>query len=376
VSVPAADSSEGPRGVRPNSDFLTLTRNVVALPRRGGSARPYALPEWVTLADDLPSPPDERDDPALDEDETSLPDDRRYEPALAATPYLIEFDEIDRLDPDRAGTPTESPPDSTLQRPVRGPIGSLLIHLLVLALLLAPGFTVPDLPKPIPIQLVLETPPPPPPVPAQMPAPPPEPHGRLASEDIGDTNAKSGQAPDRDAAETAAKPAPAPAPAPTLVPPPPPEKPPPPKDQVALADPTVPPPLLDSHPRFSVPPAAHPSEETHIAAHPGKVPGPAATRDEYLAYLVSMTKQHFDLLPMSVIGGRTGETSLAVLVLADGTIARISIAEGSGNSDIDNRIEQMVAACRRFPPLPQWYQGQSMELIFKLHYPEALEERR
>jgi TonB family protein len=358
--------------VRPHSDFLTLTRNVVAFPQRGGEARPGALPEWVSLAEDRPSLPDDRDDPALADDETSLPDDRRYEPALAATPYLIEFDEIDRLDPDRA----EIPPDAPRPPPkwlIIGLVASLLIHLLVLALLLAPGFTVPDLPRPIPIQLVLETPPPPPPVPAQMEKPPPEPHGRLASEDIGDTNAKSGPAPDSDVKETTAKPAPTPTP--TLVPPPPPEKPTPPKDQIALADPKIPPPQLESHPRFSVPPAAHPSEETHIAAHLGKIPGPSATRDEYLAYLVSLTKQHFDLVPLSLVGGRTGETSLAVLVLADGTIARISVAEGSGNPDIDNRIEQMVAACRKFPPLPQWYQGQSMELIFKLHYPEALERR-
>lgn len=359
--------------MRPNTDFLTLTRNVVAVPQRGGAARPYALPEWVTLAEDLPSLPDTRADPALADDETSLPDDLRYEPALAATPYLIEFDELDRLDPDRAEIPPETrrpPPPRWL---IVGVTASLLVHLLVGAIFLFPDLSQPDLPKPIPIQLVLEAPPPPPPVPAPVPTPPPEPHGHLASEDIGDVNAKTGTAPDSDVTQTTAKPAPQ-APA-TLVPPPPPQKPEPPKEQLALADPKIAPPVLDSRPRFSVPPAAHPSEQTHVAAHPGKIPGPAATRDEYLAYLVSLTKQHFDLLPMSLIGGRTGETSLAILVLADGTIARISIAEGSGNPDIDSRIEQMVAACRKFPPLPQWYQGPSMELIFKLHYPEALERR-
>lgn len=374
MSAPAPDSREGPGGVRPNTDFLTLTRNVVAFPQRGGAARPYALPDWVTLADNLPSLPDERSDPALAEDETSLPDDRRYEPALAATPYLIEFDEIDRLDPGRAEIPLDAPPARPPTWLVIGLICSLLVHLVTIGVFLLPGFAPHDLPQPIPIRLVLETPPPPPPVPAQMPTPTPQPHGHLASEDIGDVNAKSGQASDSDVAQTVAPPSPAPTP--TLIPPPPPQKPEPPKERVAtLADPKIPPPRLDSKPRFSVPPAAHPSAETHIAAHPGKIPGPAATRDEYLAYLVSLTKQHFDLLPMSLIGGRSGETSLAILVLADGTIARISVAEGSGNPDIDNRIEQMVAACRKFPPLPQWYQGQSMELIFKLHYPEALEHR-
>lgn len=359
--------------MRPNSDFLTLTRNVVASPRRDGGARPSVLPDWVTLADDLPSPPDDRDDPALAEDETSLPDDLRYEPALAAAPYLVEFEEIDRLDPGRAEIPPDAPPSRPPTWLIVGLVCSLLVHVVTIGVFLLPGFAPEDVPRPIPIQLVLETAPPPPPVPAEMQNPPPEPHGRLASADIGDANAKSGQAADSDVKETTAPPTPAPTP--DLVPPPPPKKPTPPKEQLALADPRIPPPILDSRPRFSVPPAAHPSVQTHIAAHPGKIPGPAATRDEYLAYLVSMTKQHFDLLPLSYIGGRTGETSLAVLVLADGTIARISIAEGSGNSDIDNRIEQMVAACRKFPPLPQWYQGPSMELIFKLHYPEALERR-
>jgi TonB family protein len=342
--------------VRSEPDFLTLTRNVVAFPRRDGEARLCLLPDSIALADDL----------------TSLPDDRRYEPELAATPYLIEFGEIDRLDPERAEIPPAAKPASPPTWLVVGLVASLLIHLVTVILILLPGFETPVAPQAIPIQLVLETPPPPPPVPDKMAAPPPEPHGHLASEDIGDLTAKSGQAPEGNAPEATAKPAPAPAP--TLVQPPP-EKPIPPKDQVAtLAEPKIPPPILQ-HPQFSVPPAAHPAEGTHVAAHPARVPGPSATRDEYLAYLVTLTKQHFDLLPVSMLGGRTGETSLAILVLADGTIARISVAQSSGYADVDNKIEQMVAACRHFPPLPQWYQGQSMELIFKLHFPEALERR-
>jgi protein TonB len=357
VSAPAPGNRKGPRGVRPEPDFLTLTRNVVAFPRRDGETRLCLLPDSIALADDL----------------TSLPDDLRYEPELAATPYFVEFDEIDRLDPGRAEIPPDAPPASPPTWLIVGLVASLLIHLLTVVLILLPGFGTPVVPQPIPIQLVLETPPPPPPVPDKLTAPPPEPRGHLASEDIGDPTAKSGQAPEGNAPEPTAKPAPAPAP--NLVPPPPPQKPPPPKEQVAtLADPKIAPPLMQ-HPQFSVPPAAHPAEQTHVSAHPARIPGPSATRDEYLAYLVTLTKQHFDLLPVSMLGSRTGETSLAILVLADGTIARISVAQGSGYPDVDNRIEQMVAACRHFPPLPQWYQGQSMELIFKLHFPEALERR-
>ena len=61
--------------------------------------------------------------------------------------------------------------------------------------------------------------------------------------------------------------------------------------------------------------------------------------------------------------------------MGDGTIARISVARGSGYPDIDTKIEQMVAAVRRFPPLPQWYQGPQIELTFRLRFPEALTVR-
>src|SRR5262249_41182774 len=151
------------------------------------------------------------------------------------------------------------------------------------------------------IQLVLETPPPPKPQPMPVP-PPPEPPGRLASEDIGEVT-KSGHAPSGAQEESAVQPGPQP----ELVPPPPPPKPIPPKEQTtALATPKAPPPVL-AQPAAKPPAARHPAEETRTAAHPARVPGPSATRDEYLAYLVSLTKQHLDMLPLSLLGDRRGE---------------------------------------------------------------------
>ena len=35
-------------------------------------------------------------------------------------------------------------------------------------------------------------------------------------------------------------------------------------------------------------------------------------------------------------------------------------------------IEQMIRAVGRFPPLPQWVQGTSMQLVLKLRFPDAL----
>jgi TonB family protein len=112
----------------------------------------------------------------------------------------------------------------------------------------------------------------------------------------------------------------------------------------------------------------------HFNPRPGRIPGPAATRDEYLAYLVYLTRKHLNLLPMSVIAGRRGETVIDILVLDNGTLARVGIQQSSGYPDIDRRVEAMIRAVGRFPPLPQWFQGPAMPLEFKLFFPEALED--
>ena len=52
---------------------------------------------------------------------------------------------------------------------------------------------------------------------------------------------------------------------------------------------------------------------------------------------------YIDLLPRAFVGNRRGEAVLSVLVLDDGTIARIAVRESSGYPDIDQRIEQMTA---------------------------------
>ncbi|MGH7095228.1 MAG: TonB family protein [Stellaceae bacterium] len=349
------------------TDFLTLTRTA-GMPwrpsRRGVDSKPCLLPDSITLA----------------AERTALPDDHRHEPALAAAPFFVEFAEIDRLDPERGENTPDAPvaSASAQARPIRGPIGSLLVHLLVLALILAPSLTAPDLPKAIPIQLVLEPPAKPAPKPAPKLAPPaPErirPAGRLSSDDEGVVSPKAGEAPTQ--AKKAA--APKPVPQPKLVPPPPPPKPDAPPDENAMLQlPKIPAPVLTPPAPAKTPPQTAPQRavEPRSAGHSARVPGPSATKDQYLAYLVSLTKQHFDQLPMSLIGDRRGETSLLVVVMADGTIARINIEQGSGYPDIDRHVEQMVRAVGRFPPLPQWYQRNSMDLIFKLRFPQAIYTR-
>ena len=87
-----------------------------------------------------------------------------------------------------------------------------------------------------------------------------------------------------------------------------------------------------------------------------------------------LARQHLNLLTHAMVGGRRGMSVIGVTVLDDGTIARINVARGSGYPDIDERVEQMILACGRFPPLPQWFQGEAMQLEFRLEFPDALDE--
>ena len=101
-------------------------------------------------------------------------------------------------------------------------------------------------------------------------------------------------------------------------------------------------------------------------------PGAGASRDGYLDYLVTLTGQHMDLLPASVVGSRRGETVLRIAVRRDGVIDRIAVAQSSGYPDIDDRVEQMVAAVGRFPPVPDIFVGSPVELDLDFFFPEAL----
>jgi len=304
--------------------------------------------------------------------ELAPPDDGRDEPILDDAPFFVEFWEYEpELDPyrpadDESDGPTIVEPTEPAGKRGLGSIGSLAIHLLPLLLLLT--WTAAPTPpvRQIPIQLVLE--PPETPMPEQPPATP----GRLASEEFGDVTAQTKQhsaAPAQSAASAAKRSASAAPPPPAAVPrepvmvgPPPPKPLPPTPAPTRQAAASVPAPPTPPKPR----------EAPHESSRAAKYPGPEATRDEYLAYLLVLTRRHIDMLPRSIVGDRQGETVLAIRVRDDGTVARIGVAQSSGYPDIDRRVEQMVAAVGRFPPLPQWLQGPSIELQMKLRFPDAL----
>jgi hypothetical protein len=260
----------------------------------------------------------------------------------------------------------EPPPGSAHRARPIGTVGSLLLHLLPLLLLVDWPLRAPPEATPIPVQLVFQ-PPPPPPAPADRPKPEVRrPPGRLASEDIGDTKPK-GRAPPQNE-EPAKKPSEPETKTAAVIPP----LPQPATSGLPDEDPAKPPPLPKPKPSPREPQQHLAAARTRPAARPARYPGPSASRDEYLAYLVYLTKQHLNLLPMSVVGGRRGLTVIDIVVRDDGTLAFFHVGQSSGYPDIDRRVEAMIAAVGRFPPLPQWFQGPSTELKFSLRFPDAL----
>jgi periplasmic protein TonB len=293
--------------------------------------------------------------------------------------------------PSASAVPVGSPPFPEREPPVGsasrrrpfGPIGSLLLHLLPLLLLLDWSTRRPPEIAPIPVQLVFEpqpAPPPPRPKPAPKQQLKPErrrPLGRIASESMGSPGSKgrdqsqhktslatkppasSADSPLEATQQTAFFPPPPPLPTPTKL-----ALPKPPEPDQSLAP--------KSSPKSSQ--LVRRTRPSHFNPRPGRFPGPAATRDEYLAYLAYLARQHIGLLSRSLVDGRRGETIINVLVLDNGTVAMLNVGLSSGYPEIDQRVEQMIRAVGRFPPLPQWFQGPSMMLQFRLEFPEALDD--
>ena len=306
-------------------------------------------------------------------------DDRRFEISAeaaaspggaAAEPALFG---VARLDPARAAPDPAKPPAS--DRPRHAPwglLGSLAVHLSPLLLLSFAGPPA-EIPAPIPVQLVLEQPPPPPePPPPAPPAKPPL--GRLASVDMGETDPQP---------EPEAK-APPPPPAETQMAMASPPKPTPPPELVSALPKPVPEAAAlalphDAAQESSPPPAPAPSPKPAVkqavarppapkAAQTPRVPGPDATRDEYLAYCERLIRRYLDMVSPAFLAGRSGVAVLSIVVLADGTISRVAVKQSSGYPDIDLRAEQMISAVRRFPPLPQWFQGPALPVNFHLAF--------
>jgi TonB family protein len=331
----------------------------------------------------------------------------RNEPRLLvgsgeSAPPRLSFPVAPEFDTAKAGRTDEAirlrrplpgaPPPADGEKPVAsrerrwrlGPVASLILHLLPLLLLFEWPMHPPTAVTPIPVRLVFQPPPaPPPPKPPPRPQLKPEtrpPPGQIASVEMGDTRTKGQDRAKIDEPTAKKEPAtatesPLEAPERTAFLPPPPPLPDPPK--LELPNPPEPKPIAAPKPPAKPSlaarlPVRRIPQPAHLLPRAARYPGPAASRDEYLAYLVSLIDQHMGLLTRSLIGDRSGVAIINFLVLDDGTVAMLSVGRSSGYPDIDERVEAMIRAVGRVPPLPQWYQGPAMRLEFHLRFPEAL----
>ncbi len=267
-------------------------------------------------------------------------EDGRLEP-IFLTPLPVEAVEVPQLDPARSTGERDEPPSAPRRRASgMSFLGSFGVHLLTLIVLISGNSAPAEIGGGIPMHLVIEDAPS-----APDEAPPERP-----------VSATTGEAPNADsgaATRAAAPPVPPPhTPVVAEVPPPKPRPPPVPKPAVAASAP---------EPASNPPPRQAP------------VPGSGTARGDYLDYLVTLTRGHFDILPLAFLAGRHGRTTLSVLVLEDGTIGSIAVKQSSGYPDIDSKIEQMVAAVGRFPPPPKWFQRPAAALDFNMTFPDALQ---
>jgi TonB family protein len=284
-------------------------------------------------------------------------------PALGASvaPLPAEFKEFLELDPQRGEKEPKEPPPAPRQRASATSLfGSLGVHLLPLLVLIGWSSAPAELSSTIPVQFVVEE---------SSVGPTETPPDRPVTETISETRSNSDN--------TAADPTPPPPPPPVRPPPvktasvKPPPKPSPPPEPTPRKPVAATPPAPASPAPAARPPATPPNP----APREARVPGPDPARGDYFDRLVALTRAHLDLLPRSFLAGRRGQTVLSIVVIADGTIGRISLKRSSGYPDVDTRIEQIVAAVGRFPPLPASFGGTpSVELDFDLTFPNAIQQ--
>jgi TonB family protein len=306
--------------------------------------------DWpeIAISETADADADVFDAPTIAVADGEADDETRPEPSLATAPFFIEFDEPTRLDPERLGLIWELPPRVTRAIEPHSPLVALLAHLLPMIGILVFPLLMVEPPAPMPVQLVFEQPPPKP-QPGEQSLPPTAPQAQAEAQSL---PVPSTPVPPRPAQPppklTSVQPAP-------VQPPPPKPKP--------ISRPVKPVPV----PTSALPPRPR---EAPVPQYPTA----GTSREGYLAYLATLTGQHIDLVPPSLVGNRRGETVLQVAVRRDGVIDGISILRSSGYADIDGRIEQMVAAVRRFPPVPDAFKGNPVELELDFAFPEALRE--
>lgn len=87
--------------------------------------------------------------------------------------------------------------------------------------------------------------------------------------------------------------------------------------------------------------------------HKGKSPGPDATYDEYLRYVLDKIQENRQLLSEAVAHGRHGTVQVYVRINALGVIAEVRVSHSSGYADLDEQALQMVKRIGQLEPPPR-----------------------
>jgi periplasmic protein TonB len=287
-------------------------------------------------------------------------EDDRLEPIFLAGPLAAELEESARLDSERNVPEPDDPP--TKPRPRAAALslcGSLGLHLLPLLVLIHWSSAPAEIADAMPVQLVFAEPQS---GPSQEEGKPPPSPPLSETQPITEKSSGSGStyapasppaAPPRQSLAAITPPPPAPA----ALPEPPPHKP----AAVTLAPAAPPTPAAPNSAASANPPEA-------------QIPGTDPAQSDYFSRLAALTRDHLDLLPLAFLGGRRGRTTLSIHVERDGTIGNIAVKRSSGYPDIDTRIERIITAVGRFPPLPDRFQKPDLDLDFNLIFPDALQQ--
>lgn len=351
-------------------------------------------------------------------------EDARLEPIFLDGPLWIDFDEADPFeaaletvdgDPllvgfdefalsDALPVPEEPEPPARARPPASGLVCSLAGHLLALLVLLGWSTPTGEMHGDIPVQLVIENAPPKEEAPGQEVAQDTEPAPKTEAAATESAPPQPPSAPPAETKVAAASPPPKPvSPPPKPAPPPPraavhpapapraaarptpvPERHPPVPEKPAGAAPAAPPtptqrsaaapmPAVAAGPPRAQPVSASVSAAASLAIAPPAA-GAGAGRGDYFAQLERLTRPYLYMLSPSFLAGRRGKITLTILVRDDGSVSDISVKRSSGYPDIDQRIEQMIAAVGRFPPLPEALRRPGSDLDFNLVFPEVLQQ--
>jgi hypothetical protein len=110
-------------------------------------------------------------------------------------------------------------------------------------------------------------------------------------------------------------------------------------------------------------------EPDHAEGLAAKYPGPAASKDEYLAYCFALVMRHSNLLDESAVSGRSGYVHFSLRLRRDGSILWLTdMPDSTPYSDIAARARRMIElAAPGFPPLPN-YIGDKESALFEVSF--------